>query len=104
MKDKKLVFILCSFLVCLLLVTITGCRKEDQNVDEGSVLVIGTSAEENDLSEGQFNPSEQDENKTSNAKKLGHSATLDIEYSENETMPDEDENANKEPQWLPGIW
>ena len=108
MKNKKFIFIVCSFLVCLLLATITGCREENPeqttSADEEAVLIVGASNGENVLPEGQFNTSGQNDNKKSNAKKLGGSATLDIEYSDDETISDEDKNAIKEPQWLPGIW
>lgn len=107
MKNKKFV-IVCCFLVCLLLATITGCREEEPpqttTAGEEAVLIIGTADKENELAEGQFETSQQGEGKASDAKKLGGSATLDVEYSDDENVADEDKNAIKEPQWLPGIW
>lgn len=110
MKNKKLSAWLCSFLVCLLLLTMVGCRLDDTEqtasgmTDETGVLIVDGSKTENSLPEGKFETSNQSKNKISNAKKLGGSSTLDVEYSEDETLPDDGENVIKEPQWLPGIW
>lgn len=106
MKNKV---VICSLLVCLLLATITGCREEEKptqttSAGEESVLIIDGANEGSDLVEGKFETSRQSEGKTSDAEKLGGSSTLDIEYSKDETMPGDDSNASKEPQWLPGIW
>lgn len=110
MKNKKLSAWLCGFLVCLLLLTMVGCGLKDTEqstsapTDEAGVLIVDGEEVENGLPEGKFETPNQSKNKISNAKKLGGSSTLDVEYSEDETLPEDGENVIKEPQWLPGIW
>lgn len=111
MKNKVLKAIICGLLACLLLICMAGCGATEEGettqpapTDEKTVTVIGAQNEKDSLPEGEFALPGQNDSITSNAKELGGSATLDIEYSDDETQPDEGKTPVTEPQWQPGIW
>ena len=105
MKRKVLTV---SLLVCLLLLCMAGCDKSEKQqpsaVDEKTVTVIGAKDEGDVCSEGNFDSVDQNGSITSNAKELGGSKTLGIEYSDDETQPEDGTATVTEPQWQPGIW
>ena len=99
------------FMVVVLLfsVCVGGCKKAETQapgvvVGGDSVTIIGSENQGADLSEGSFTPSAQTDSEKSNAKELGGSSTLDIEYPEDETKPEQGDTSATEPQWQPGIW
>lgn len=108
MSNKLFAKAVCGLLAGVLLLCVTGCEKkqeEPSSSEEGkNVTVIQGQAQENGLTEGTFDVSGEKGSIRSNARKLGGSSTLDIEFPEDETQPDEEEVPVTEPQWLPGIW
>ena len=108
MTNKLFTKAVCALLTGVLLLCVTGCEKKQEEPspsEEGkNVTVIQGQAQENGLTEGSFDAPGQKGSISSNAKKLGGSSTLDIEFPEEETLPNEEEVPVTEPQWQPGIW
>ena len=106
---KMKIFPILMVVVLLLSVCVAGCKKAETQapavvVDENSITIIGGENQGSDLSEGSFSSSGQTDSEKSNAKELGGSATLNIEYPEDETKPEQGDTSATEPQWQPGIW
>ena len=99
---------LISLLVCLLLLCAAGCEKgeaqQGASSEEKTVTVIGEQGEQADLAEGEFHSVGANGSISSDAKELGGSKTLSIEYSDEETQPDDGDTTATEPLWQPGIW
>ena len=112
MKNKLHTILAVTLLGGLLLLCLAGCQENPstqptQNGDSmggDSMTIIGGEETDSGLQEGSFEKSNQMNQITSNAKELGGSRTLDIEFPEEETYPDQGDAEATEPQWHPGVW
>ena len=107
MKNKLHTILAVMLLGGLLLLCLAGCQENPstqltQNGD--SMTIIGGEETDSGLQESSFAKPNQIEQVTSNAKELGGSRTLDIEFPEEETYPDQGDAEATEPQWHPGVW
>lgn len=113
MKNKLHTILVIVLMVGTLLMCMTGCRGNEpgqstettQPAEQGgSMTVVGGEKTDSGLQEGSFEKSNQMNQIISNAKELGGSKTLDIEFPEEETYPDQGDAEATEPQWHPGVW
>ena len=112
MKNKLHTILAVMLLGGLFLLCLAGCQansstQSTQNGDSmvgDSMTIIGGEETDSGLQEGSFAKPNQMEQIASNAKELGGSKTLSIEFPEEEELPDQDNTEATEPQWHPGIW
>ena len=107
MKNKLHTILAVMLLGGLLLMCLAGCQENSstQSTQNGdSMTIIGGEETDSGLQESSFAKPNQIEQVTSNAKELGGSRTLDIEFPEEETYPDQGDAEATEPQWHPGVW
>ena len=107
MKNKLYTVLAVILLGQLLLMCLAGCQADfstQPNQNGDSMTIIGGEETDSGLQEGSFEKSNQMNQITSNAKELGGSRTLDIEFPEEETYPDQGDAEATEPQWHPGVW
>ena len=107
MKNKMHTILVGILLVGLLLMCLAGCQgnTSPQSTEPGaSMTVVGGEETDSGQQEGSFEKPNQMNQITSNAKELGGSRTLDIEFPEEETYPDQGDAEATEPQWHLGVW
>ena len=112
MKNKLHTILAVMLFGGLLLLCLAGCQansstQSTQNGDSmggDSMTIIGGEETDSGLQEGSCEKSNQINQITANAKELGGSRTLDIEFPEEETYPDQGDAEATEPQWHPGVW
>ena len=107
MKNKLHTILAVMLLGGLLLMCLAGCQENPstQPTKNGdSMTIIGGEETDSGLQESSFAKPNRIEQVTSNAKELGGSRTLDIEFPEEETYPDQGDAEATEPQWHPGVW
>lgn len=109
MKNKIYTILTVAALACLLLLCMVGCQEQSAETktpgnEGGTVTIIGGQEEPEDLEKGIFSVLGKLKKIISKAHELGGSKTLEIDLPEDETLPDQEDTTETEPQWQPGIW